>query len=226
MAKTKQVNIESQEEEHEEPKEEKKRTPVPRRKQPVKLDEANIALLKDMLARIASREIDDLKQLTDLPLKLVDVIAKAAAYYEATLRTLEEQYSCLLDWYIEMNEDELANLQAIIDEPVPEPPKPKKTIWTMIFGQPKIKEDPKLVKFELDEKRKELEERIAFLKAEKEGISEIDISGSYFMQWLYNLCLNRRSLGGHLLENLSLLADAQILNQQQNNFDKSSIFTR
>lgn len=73
MAKTKQVKTEEQEE----PEEDKPDRPqqAVRRRKPQEVSVDNKAL-RDMLTRLASLSLNDLLQLTDLPLKLINAIPK------------------------------------------------------------------------------------------------------------------------------------------------------
>lgn len=72
--------------------------------------------LRDMLTRMASMEEHDLQQLTDLPLKLIDPIAKGLAYYDATILELNEQCEELLRWYIERCDDDIEVCKNLIEK--------------------------------------------------------------------------------------------------------------
>lgn len=71
------------------------------RRKTEKKDDVLEKALDKLLLRLASNDPTELQQFTDLPLKLIDPIAKGVAYYEATLKTVSEQCEELLEWYIE-----------------------------------------------------------------------------------------------------------------------------
>ena len=63
--------------------------------------------LRDLLIRLGSRDIDDLKQMTFMSLRIRDPLAKGMAYYGSTIPTIEKQCNELLDWYIEKCQEDI-----------------------------------------------------------------------------------------------------------------------
>ena len=207
----------------------------PERNQNQELEKA----LKDLLLRLASRDIDDLKQLTNMPSKLIDPIAKGMAYYAATLPTLEKEYIALLDWYIKQVETEYALLTLKVNtagvdntERLSTPQAPIRTFWQKAWGI-KVFAPPPLQPFDIDERLQELARLSNELRAERDTLGSIDTEESYFIKWAYNFFMNRRSApvseqDNNLLKMLVMLTDGQIVNQQQQGmgFDPSRILSR
>lgn len=211
--------------------------PVVRPKKPEVVEIDNKAL-RDMLLRLASKEFDNLKQLTDLPLKLTDPIAKGIAYYDATLEILQEQFGELLDWYIERCELDIKNCTMLIAEKVKDekelPPVDQRgklnffdKALDKVLGKPKPKITPALELLDLNDRLKVLNKRLVELQEDKNNLETYDTEEMFFKKWAFNLCLVRRSLGGHGHDSLVSLADAQIVTQQEQGMDKfGGIFTR
>ena len=219
-----------------------KTVPIPKR-EPQRTEIDNKAL-SDMLQRIASRDPDDLKQLTKMPQQLADPIAKGMSYYGSTMKAIEGQCSALVGFYIEKCKLDIARCEKQIGESKDKTDKDKAAtsspstsivptgkwidrLGDKWFGKPKPKILPELEPFVLDQHLKALKIRLSELEEEKKTLVIIDTSKSYFNVWAFNIFLNWRSLDGDLMGSLVSLADAQIVTQQEENkLDPNRLFLR
>lgn len=164
-------------------------------------------IAKDLLLLLRSKDIQDLKQLTDLPNKLIDPISKGVAYYDGTLNTITTQCVALLDYYILKCQGDIARMQLLIEKNIKDAEKKEetakpRTFWQKLLGsKPKILEVHELEPFDPEKRKAELEVLLAELQATKTEWEEmeVDVGESFFMTWLYNFCLTRRSQGDQKL---------------------------
>ncbi len=193
--------------------------------------------LKDLLLRLGSLEMDDLKQLTTISLKVRDPLAKGISYYDSTIPTIEKQCNELLDWYIERCEADIksceANIEALKGQTKPVSSQNTvltKRTWLDRLLNKKERILPELESLNESARLEELKARLAELNVLKtESETKIDTRQMYFMEWAYNYFLLCRSQPGddNHLKMMGMLTDGQIVNKQESGqLDPSRIFTR